>query len=63
MQDDDIFEDTYPCGCCMCCGCTCESWFDDEEGELTEEEMQHYDDVCEEYEERKRERLQIEQEY
>jgi hypothetical protein len=25
-QDDDMFwddDDTLPCGCCSCCGCTC----------------------------------------
>ena len=36
---------------------------DYDEFELTEEEIQHYDDVCEEYEERKRKRMFEEQEY
>lgn len=36
---DDIIgiEDTYPCGCCMCCGCMCdweyELMWEDEEDE------------------------------
>ena len=68
MQDTEDYgyydyQDTYDCGCCTCCGCTCEDWFDEDVSELTEEELQHYDDVCEEYEENKRERLQLEQEY
>ena len=62
FEEEYYFNDTHPCGCCVCCGCTCESWFDDE-FELTEEEIQHYDDVCEEYEERKRKQMFEEQEY
>ena len=63
FEEEYYFNDTYPCGCCVCCGCTCESWFDDEFELTEEEEIQHYDDVCEEYEERKRKRMFEEQEY
>lgn len=24
----DDYNDTYPCGCCMCCGCTCDWEYD-----------------------------------
>lgn len=24
---DDVWNDRYECGCCMCCGCTChDNW-------------------------------------
>ncbi len=37
--------------------------YEDDEGfDLTEEELQHYDDNCEEYEENKRKQMQLEQE-
>lgn len=24
-DDDDWWIDSYDCGCCMCCGCSCDS--------------------------------------
>lgn len=64
-EHDYLLDDTYPCGCCMYCGCSCDTYLDDVCGELdlTEEDLQLYDDNCEEYEEQKRKRLQLEQEY
>ena len=29
--DDDYWDDTYDCGCCMCCGCTCDDDWDEDE--------------------------------
>lgn len=23
-EDDEWWDDTFPCGCCRCCGCTCD---------------------------------------
>lgn len=23
-DDDDWWDDTFPCGCCRCCGCMCD---------------------------------------
>jgi hypothetical protein len=30
---EDPFDDTFECGCCRCCGCTCEDFNEDEEEE------------------------------
>lgn len=29
-DDYEEWSDTYECGCCTCCGCTCGLWDDDE---------------------------------
>ena len=26
---DDTWDDRYECGCCMCCGCSCD-WMEDD---------------------------------
>ncbi len=61
-EDDLDVDETLACGCYISC-CTCEDFYEDGEFILTEEDIKAYDDNCEEYEERKRERLQLEQEY
>ena len=53
QQHLDYEEGLLDCGCN---GCLCHC-------ELTEEDILHYDNNCEDYEERKRERLAEEQEY
>lgn len=38
-DDYDPLDDHLPCGCCACCGCTCnDEWWEDEDGLVEEEE-------------------------
>lgn len=32
--DSDYYDDTLPCGCCDCCGCSCGAWEEIEEENL-----------------------------
>lgn len=28
-EAEDFYNDTYPCGCCTCCGCSCDFEYED----------------------------------
>lgn len=36
--DFDYFDDTYSCGCCTCCGCTCDDYVWEDDGSFDDDD-------------------------
>lgn len=39
-EDMDWADDTYSCGCCMCCGCTCDDYMWEDDGSFDEDDWE-----------------------
>ncbi|UOX39274.1 hypothetical protein [Enterococcus phage 47] len=38
-EDDLLYgDDTYPCGCCMCCGCSCDDYMWEDDGSFDDDD-------------------------